>query len=241
MGRDTLILYDADILVYQIGFSAQQVLDFEEWAFPVGDKKLAGGLLKNEVRKLRKRFGKAKVIFCLSDPEKNFRKKILPTYKGNRGLGGQRPLLFDWIRAWFSEHGHVECWPTLEADDVMGILATREGGTIVSVDKDMKCVPCTLVNPTTWEAEEVTEEAADRFHLFQTLTGDAVDNYKGLPGVGPVKAEKILVEGTWKEVLNAYKAAGLKRKDALVQARVARILRDTDYDGKVKLWKPSRS
>ena len=38
--------------------------------------------------------------------------------------------------------------------------------------------------------------------------------------------------------------AGLTEEDALVQARVARILRANEYDfgtGEVKLWEPSRA
>jgi hypothetical protein len=42
-------------------------------------------------------------------------------------------------------------------------------------------------------------------------------------------------------VKNAYDKAGLTEEDALVQARVAYILRKSDYDRKtqtVKLWRP---
>jgi DNA polymerase-1 len=60
--------------------------------------------------------------------------------------------------------------------------------------------------------------------------------------VGPVKAERILAhQDHWNAVLNAYEKAGLSEQDALVQARVARILRASDYDfkeRKVKLWEP---
>ena len=47
----------------------------------------------------------------------------------------------------------------------------------------------------------------------------------------------------WAVVLAAYEKAGLTEADALAQARVARILRASDYDfkqKKVKLWNPPK-
>ena len=64
-----------------------------------------------------------------------------------------------------------------------------------------------------------------------------------IPGIGPKKANNLL-EGQkpadyWGIIVQAYKAVGLTEEDALVQARVARILRCEDYEkGGVKLWNP---
>ena len=42
-------------------------------------------------------------------------------------------------------------------------------------------------------------------------------------------------------VVEAYEKAGLTEDDALVTARLARILRAEDYDGvNIKLWEPKR-
>ena len=75
--------------------------------------------------------------------------------------------------------------------------------------------------------------------MLQTLTGDPADNYKGLQGVGKVNAEKIInkdmtYQEMWQAVLSAYREKGFTEKDALIQARVARILRHYDYDYKRK-------
>ena len=89
---------------------------------------------------------------------------------------------------------------------------------------------------------EVTQEQADYNHLLQTLTGDSVDGYSGCPGIGPKRAEKILETCDWDSVVSAYNKAGLEEQDALVQARVARILRWGEYDKRKKepiLWNPS--
>lgn len=77
---------------------------------------------------------------------------------------------------------------------------------------------------------------------MQTMIGDTADNYKGCPGIGIKTAEKLFNKygATWDTVVKSFKNAGCTEEDALVQARVARILRDEDFkDGKVKLWTPN--
>ena len=143
----------------------------------------------------------------------------------------------------------AELTKELEADDLIGMRATSpvsELDVIVSIDKDFKSIPCDLYNPDKSDLgiQKITEEEADYYFMFQTLVGDTTDNYRGCPGVGPVKADNILsgstgVKDMWEKILVAYDKAGLSSKHALVQARVARILRHGEYvDGKVKLWKP---
>jgi DNA polymerase-1 len=76
--------------------------------------------------------------------------------------------------------------------------------------------------------------------------GDSTDGYSGCPGVGKVKAERLLEslhtpQEMWEAVVAAYEKAGLSEAEAITQARVARILRASDYDfvnKSVKLWSP---
>jgi DNA polymerase-1 len=81
--------------------------------------------------------------------------------------------------------------------------------------------------------------------MFQTLVGDTSDGYKGCPGVGKVKAEKLLAGNDklyWEIVRATFEKAGLTEQDALTQARLARILRFSDWDNEKKepiLWSPS--
>ena len=55
-----------------------------------------------------------------------------------------------------------------------------------------------------------------------------------------MRAERILADSpTWEAVVDCFKKANLTEDDALLQARVAHILQDGDYEkGKVKLWTP---
>lgn len=110
----------------------------------------------------------------------------------------------------------------------------------------------------------VTEEEADEFHLRQTIAGDTTDGYPGCPGMGMDTAQRALEEGVaweayehvfksgprkdqaetrwrkieatspWHTVVSHYEKAGLTEQDALIQARVARILRASDFNFKTK-------
>ena len=189
------------------------------------------------------------VILCFSGTydTPNFRLAIDPSYKSNRA-DKRKPLCYAAIRESLDELYTTKMLPGLEADDVMGIMATKpKSDTIIcSQDKDMKTIPARIWNGK--ELLSITKEAADSWHLFQTLTGDAVDGFKGCPGIGPVKAEKLLAVTKdnknlprWDIVRLAYEKAGLTTDDALRNARLARILRWEDWDHKRNspiLWHP---
>jgi DNA polymerase-1 len=181
----------------------------------------------------------------------------MPTYKHNR-TGGRKPITYKPLREYVADTYETFIRPTLEGDDVLGILATSkklvEGEKIVvAIDKDLRSIPGLLYNPNkpTEGIVTISQAQADWFHLFQTLTGDVTDGYPGCPRIGPKKAEAILapflsddrmdVQGAWPEIVKAYENAGQMEGHALMNARVARILRASDYDFKnkqVKLWNP---
>ena len=114
----------------------------------------------------------------------------------------------------------------------------------VSPDKDMRTIPCKLLAGD--DLELITRRQADRNWMIMALTGDMTDNYKGITGVGTVTANKILgdsktLEEMWDIVVKEYEKKSGGHKEALLTARLARILRAEDYNnktGKVKLWKP---
>ena len=140
-------------------------------------------------------------------------------------------------------------WANLEADDVMGIMATEptvdEERILVSIDKDMRTIPCNL-SQDGMTVEKIPEKIANYNFMIQTIMGDKTDGYDGIDGVGIKTAEKLLLKYTnctlpdlWKIVKGIYKEKGYTQKEALQQARVAHILRHGEYNkktGKVKLW-----
>ena len=191
-------------------------------------------------------------IVCLTG-KRNFRKLVLPSYKSNR-KGMVKPLAWSYTIDALKDAYETRLVEGLEADDLLGILATTDkyaGAVIVTLDKDLRTVPGLHLNPLKDKRPHmVTPAIAERSWLLQALSGDAVDGYTGIPGVGPAKAAKVLDTPTtttdtgvlWERVTRAYGAAGLTEDDALAQARVARILQRQDYDKETKcilLWHPS--
>lgn len=201
------------------------------------------------VTTISNKVGADKVVLAFSD-KVNWRKEILPTYKANRAKTVQ-PLLRRYLVEWAQKNYECFVRPTLEGDDVMGILLTKgkkhpaEEIVGCSIDKDFKTVPGFHYNFGKDSLFEITEQEADYWHLYQTLMGDAVDGYSGCPGIGPVAAKKILDKSpTWDAVVAAFDKAGLGEEEALVQARVARICRASEYDfqtKQVRLWTPKPS
>ena len=249
------VFVDGDILVYKIASATERSIDWgEDWWGLYADLKEARQLLdesyktllldiiesyKYSYRSLEDPILDTKVV--LSDPSNNWRTDILPSYKNNRA-GKRKPVLWSELRHYLIDKYKAIIWPRLEADDVIGILATRHS-IIASEDKDFQTIPCLLYQPSTSVFRKITKREADRSHLIQTLMGDSADGYKGCPGIGIVGAQRILQKGTWEEVVDAYTKAGLDEGDALTQARVAHILRsEKEYkkiERRVRLWGPS--
>lgn len=255
-------LIDADVTAFKSSVIAEKAIDWGDGIWTLHSEEEEGKrVFRDSVSRIQERVEADKVILAFSDTE-NWRKEILPTYKANRA-GVRQPLIRRALVEWAKGEYESVCKPTLEGDDVLGIIATRKSKNthiICTIDKDLKTIPGLHYNTEKGEHFEVTEEEADRFHLVQALTGDATDGYAGCPGVGPVAANKILdkAEAAWHEtspnhrevslqlalwqaVVAAYEKAGFSEEEALTQARVARICRASEYNFKkqqVILWTP---
>lgn len=246
------VLIDGDIIVYQIASASETPIDWGEdfWTLHA-DAASAKEFLADRIRVIQEKLDAERVIIALSD-DLNFRKSIYPKYKSNRA-GKRKPMLIPVLKAFLSQEFEVFQRPGLEADDVLGILATAKkiipGPKLVTtVDKDLKSIPCRLVSLDDLDSrpKEISEAEADRWHMIQTLTGDSADGYPGCPGIGVFKATKMLEGQTtyaemWPIVLEAFAKAKLGEEVALTMARVARILRVSDYDftkKEPKLWRP---
>jgi hypothetical protein len=238
------ILIDGDILCYTTAAAVEKSIDWGEdlWTLH-SDFREAKQRVDVDIVEFVETLGGTDFTVCMSD-SLNFRKQLYPDYKSNRA-NVRKPVVFHELRQYILDNWDCQLWPRLEADDVMGILATgKEKCVIVSADKDLRTVPTRVYNPSKPDLGviEVSPAEADRNHLIQTLTGDRTDGYPGCPGIGPARAEKI-VDGGWPAVVDAYVKAGLNETVALTQARLARILRKGDYErksGLVKLWSPYR-
>lgn len=181
-------------------------------------------------------------LICFSDDrENNFRRDHYPLYKAHRT--GEPPAMLGKAKQVLADYGRVVKIPRLEADDVMGILATNgkiENPVIITVDKDMRQIPGWHFNPDKEDFPVyVSEVEADYVFYTQWLTGDSTDGFKGIKGCGPSKAKRLLNadyaglshEENWcRLAMDAYSEAGMTQDEALAQARCARILRASDFD-----------
>ena len=242
------LLLDTDILLYKAISSTEQEIDWGDdvWTLYT-DLKEAKVAFNKQLDAITTALKSEDVLYCLTDTKDNFRKHIYPDYKSNR-KGTRKPVGYVALRDWIIDTYPTAIKPSLEADDVMGILATKPSNigkcVVVSDDKDMRTIPCKLYRPMSGERLDITEQDADAYFLKQTLIGDPTDGYKGCSGVGEKTAQKLLgTRPTWSVVEQAYLKAGMSRDDAIQQARLARILRWSDWNdktGEVKLWQPNK-
>ena len=240
------LLIDADHLIYAGCAACECDIRWDEWINTLHlEQSDVKDYITMRLSYWREVSGHSDVVMCFSDYP-TFRHELHPEYKANR-IGKRKPLGLRDIRKWAAEQYESRTCVGLEADDTMALLATSglyKDPIIVSIDKDMRTVPCSLLAGD--EVETIHPAQANRVWMTQALTGDSTDNYPGIKGVGPAKAAKILGEaGTlpdmWEKVVAAYRKEGLTFRDALLNARLARILRYGDYDfhaGTVHLWDP---
>ena len=236
------LLIDADFIVYKSCAAAETEIDFNDDVILVTSNfSDAYGATKRELTKLQNEFGSFSTLILFFSDTKNFRKKILPDYKGHRNR--KKPCGYKRVINQLKTEFEVITMPKLEADDAMGIYATQNpGNIIVSPDKDMRQIPGKLYNLE--ETFTITPEEGAKWHLIQTLAGDQTDGYSGVPGIGVKRAEALFKkEGySWKTIVKAFESKDLTETDALVNARLAKILTVDDYDFKkksVRLWSPS--
>lgn len=236
------LLIDADFIVYKACAAAESEVDFgNDVILVTSNFSDAYGASKRELTKIENKFGSFSTLILFFSDSINFRKKILPEYKGHRNR--KKPCGYKRVIEALKKEYKVIIKPTLEADDSMGIYATKNtGNCIVSPDKDMRQIPGQLYNFD--EELTVSKEEGAKWHLIQSCAGDQTDGYSGVPGIGVKRAIALFEEHgySWETVLKAFTDKGLTEEDALINSRLARILTVDDYDFTKKepiLWSPA--
>jgi DNA polymerase-1 len=248
-----ILLIDGDILAYKFAAANEQTIDWGEGVSrPTPTSTDAKANLDEHIKShsswdstptttsspSRTRRTSARTSPVLQVPSASARSN--PSSAGNWRTTSARPTPPSGSRGWrgttFSGSSRRTRSSTPSAEKI-----------IVSDDKDMQTIPCTLYRQGELRRDR---EEADYYHLFQTLTGDRTDGYPGCPSVGPVKAAKWLLREPaarsrtlWWHVESSTASSGSRPsrlEDALLQARLARILRHEDYDyqrKEPKLWR----
>lgn len=233
------LLVDGDIVAYKAAAIAETPIDWGDglWTLHAHEKDVIGSI-EEFMSKIIEESSCSEVITCLSGANL-YRKEIAPYYKLNRS-NVRKPMLLNFAKKYLSDKYNGKIEDKLEADDLLGILGSKNSNTVIwSLDKDLLTVPAHhLVHG---KVVEVDEKQADYNFFYQTLVGDATDNYKGCPTIGDKKANKILQQegATWETVVKTYAKNNLSEMVALENARLARILRNGEYNfetKEVKLW-----
>ena len=249
-----LAMIDGDLAAYRASAACQRNLDWGDGSAPeahVNPDEAARSAIMT-IRLWAEQADAKRILVCLTGSG-NFRKSVLPSYKANR-KDAPRPLALLHVRQAIREAFATACVDGLEADDLLGLAVSnpRLMGRCVAVsgDKDLKGTPGFHLHPIHDTAPVFVSEAnANHMWLGQALTGDPSDGYAGCPGVGAVRAGKLLAPWDGQDaaegfaiVAAEYARRGQPEGAALIQARVARILRHGDYAKgarEVRLWAPS--
>jgi len=234
------LLIDADFIVYKSCAANESEIDFGEDVIVVTSKfSKAYDMVMRELYSIADCMGQFDDSILFFSDSKNFRKTLAPSYKGHRNR--KKPCGYKRVINQLREDFPVIVYPEMEADDALGIYATRQPGNIIcSPDKDMRQIPgelFDLTNPVT----TITQEEGERWHMIQTMAGDCTDGYSGIPGIGVKRADALLTEKgcTWETVLQAFEAKEMTEDDFLLNARLAKILQYENYpNDRIELWNP---
>ena len=235
-------IVDADSLIYKVGFAFEETIEWDNEPTIYGNLQQCKKTIDSTLESIKLRTGCEELELHLTGSD-NFRHEVVDDYKNNR-TGLRKPTDFSGVREYLVTRYNAIVHNGYEADDVVCMLKREDSELmLIAIDKDvlMQSVG-THYNYGKDEFITVTEEEAVRFKYYQALAGDPVDGYKGVPGIGPKKAEKILAECSnekeyWEATVKAYEDKELTEQDAINTMRLADMHQLTkDYT--VVLWEP---
>lgn len=202
-----IALIDADFMIYVIGHhltvelgvtheQTAEELPTEQIAVRVSDK------LQSIVSWIVVETGCSHVRLAYSSLTPVFRYDVyeLDEYKGGRPVKSPLTKLVEHLLRTDNTYQHYTV-EGLEADDLICYWAWKcrqdqVAYVVCSPDKDMKQVPGQYFKckGDSTGIETITEDMALYYRNLQLITGDTTDRILGVPGMGPVKAEKLLKE-----------------------------------------------
>ena len=202
-----IVLIDADSMVWSCSYDCET----KEDAYYKFDEHIQ--FIVNEIQD---QYNIDKVMVFHGQEGRNWRKDVDPEYKANR-KSANRPEHYYSLSKYVKTAYEAISAKGEEVDDLVANTwkAYKLSGKdvmIVSIDKDYEQLPCLLYNYSRKKRGfyEFTEDAAQHNLFKQMLTGDRADNVKGIPGIGPVKAERILSPcesriDYWRCIISTYK------------------------------------
>ena len=182
-----MILIDADILVYRVGWSCNE--KSESNAITKMDD-----LIEDILGQLSADKETSHYVLYLTG-RGNFRTEYATTaiYKGNR-KDKEKPVHIQLLRQHLIDNWAAVVTEGEEADDAIAIAGTKHGDKtiMVSLDKDFDQIPGWHYNFVKKKRYYVTPEEGMLFFYRQILMGDRIDNIIGIYGIGEKKSAKLL-------------------------------------------------
>ena len=256
--NDKIALIDADTIAYTACLNSEvavEVLprDFysdEEWQALLdnpnfveaegvvyeADVKLAMTKANEKLQRIMDKTGCQKFELHFTGGKDNFRYSIYPEYKASRTV--RRPAGLVEVKKELAKKFGGTIHTKWEADDavVYNYTTNPDKYILCAIDKDvLNSVEGKHFNY--YESAQYNIEMkwheTDRYKaivwpFLQTLMGDTSDNIKGLRGIGPAKAQKIL-DGCltrselWAATKQAYRNQGRPESDALLNMNLVNM------------------
>jgi len=199
-----LYLIDASVFIFRAYYSVPITLtngDGEPVNAVHGFGRFLGDLIESE--------SPAHIAVAFDESlSSSFRNELYPPYKANREPAPvELKRQFAWCRGLCRAYGIADFSSNqYEADDLIGTLTVRaraegKGAVVVTRDKDLSQlirpgdVYWDYIGEERYEYDDIPERFGvlpERMADFLALTGDAVDNIQGVPGIGKKTASMLL-------------------------------------------------
>ena len=162
---------------------------------------IATGLVERAMRQSQA----THMVICMDSECPSWRKQKCPDYKAHRTTD-TAPWIRHSFEQWTRAGWYVEECAGFEADDIIATLAERhknERVFIASNDSDLLCLArkSMLLRPQNggvfeeWTVKMVRDKygvAPELLPHYKAIVGEPGDNIKGVPGIGPKGAVKLL-------------------------------------------------
>lgn len=211
------------------------------------------------LHKMKNELNSTHVLVCFDYPAPTFRDELFKEYRAQRpptdqALIQQFPIIKEFLEA--AGINYIE-YEGLEADDLIAIYAKEAEShgykvVILTGDKDLfQLVNDNIViltpqigqrkNGTLYDEQKVIDQFGvdpNQIADYKALVGDPSDNYKGIPGIGPKAAVKLLEKYTTLENIYAhleelkgskiYDLLANNKEDAMLAKQLAQLVLTSD-------------
>lgn len=232
-------IIDADTYIYKAALTCKELVEIQDGIYyEAYNINTARKYLRETMEELTIKVGCKEFVMVTGGVGYNFRYHINPNYKANRKKQA-KPIMLDKIREMCFAEFPMVYTPCLEADDTCRILLEEnKDNVVVSIDKDLRTFSGKIYDSYHDVMRFITPQQAETNFKRQLLIGDKTDGYDGIPGIGKITADKLLMEGiTIDDIAEKYIEKGLSLDDFKLTYNCAKIIGKEDYkDGIITLY-----